>query len=31
MVPKENIIGRAWLRYWPPGKIGLIKGVGYNY
>ena len=24
MVPEENIIGRAWLSYWPPGKFGLL-------
>jgi len=23
-IPLENIIGRAWLRYWPPDKFGLI-------
>jgi len=23
-VPKENIIGKAWLRYWPPSRWGLI-------
>jgi signal peptidase I len=22
-VPKENIIGKTWFRYWPPGRIGL--------
>lgn len=24
-VPKENIIGRAWLRYWPFDKFGLVN------
>ena len=24
MVPYEDIIGRAWLRYWPPDDMGLI-------
>jgi signal peptidase I len=24
MVPYENILGRAWLRYWPPDKIALF-------
>lgn len=24
-VPKENIIGKAWLRYWPPNQFGLIQ------
>jgi signal peptidase I len=23
-VPADHIIGRAWFRYWPPGRIGLI-------
>ncbi|MCD6519839.1 MAG: signal peptidase I [Anaerolineae bacterium] len=25
MVPFDDIIGRAWLRYWPPSEIGLIS------
>jgi len=24
MVPYENIVGRAWLRYWPPSDIGVF-------
>lgn len=28
-VPKENIVGKAWLRYWPLAKIGLIKEIEY--
>ena len=24
MVPEENIIGRAWVRYWPPDALGLF-------
>lgn len=24
-VPRENIIGRAWLCYWPFGKLGLVS------
>lgn len=24
-VPKENIVGKAWLRYWPLDKFGLVK------
>lgn len=24
MVPYEEIIGHAWLRYWPPSKVGLL-------
>jgi signal peptidase I len=23
-LPRENIIGKAWLTYWPPGAIGLV-------
>ena len=29
-VPKENIIGKAWLRYWPPKKMGVISAKGDN-
>lgn len=29
-VPKESIIGRAWLRYWPLSKFGLIHQVDYK-
>jgi signal peptidase I len=28
-LPRENIIGRAWVRYWPPEKWEVIKH--YNY
>lgn len=30
-VSKEKITGRAWLIYWPPQKMGVIKGVGYEF
>ena len=30
-VPKQNIIGRAWLVYWPPQKAGLTPKVEYNF
>lgn len=30
-VPRESVIGRAWLRYWPPSKIGLIPQVDYQF
>ena len=25
MVPFENILGRAWIRYWPPAQVGIFK------
>lgn len=25
MVPYENVLGRAWLRYWPPSEIELFR------
>jgi signal peptidase I len=28
-VPRENIVGRVWMRYWPPDKIGKIKQPTY--
>jgi signal peptidase I len=28
-VPAENLIGRAWLSYWPPAAWGLMPGVAY--
>lgn len=24
LVPEENIIGRAWLSYWPPEELGVV-------
>ncbi len=24
MVPLENLVGRAWLSYWPPDEIGFV-------
>jgi signal peptidase I len=24
MVPQENIIGKAWIRYWPPSSWGIL-------
>jgi signal peptidase I len=24
---EDDLIGRAWLRYWPPDKIGLLSGA----
>jgi len=28
-VPRDNIIGKAWFTYWPPGKWGMIKHYSY--
>lgn len=28
-LPKKNIIGKAWLRYWPLNKIGFVKHPKY--
>ncbi len=28
-VPEENIIGKAWFRYWPVSKIGFISKAEY--
>lgn len=30
LIPKANIVGRAWFRYWPANKIGVFKEVKYN-
>lgn len=24
MIPLDDVVGRAWLRYWPPGRIGSL-------
>lgn len=28
-LPKKNIIGKAWLRYWPLSKFGFVKHPNY--
>ena len=28
-VPRENIIGKAWLSIWPPGEWGVIPNYAY--
>ncbi|MCH7951389.1 signal peptidase I [Patescibacteria group bacterium] len=28
-VPAENIVGRAWVRYWPPQRVGFIAEAAY--
>jgi signal peptidase I len=25
VVPADNLIGRAWLRYWPPDELGVVQ------
>lgn len=30
LVPSENIIGKAWFRYWPPNKLGIVKKVSFQ-
>jgi signal peptidase I len=25
VVPVDNLIGRAWLRYWPPNEVGVVQ------
>lgn len=27
----DDIIGRAWVRYWPPGEIGILSGPGRSF
>jgi signal peptidase I len=29
MVPRNNIIGKAWFVYWPPSKWGIVKHYSY--
>ena len=29
MVPRDNIIGKAWFTYWPPSKLGVVKHYSY--
>ncbi len=29
LLPKKNIIGKAWLRYWPLNKLGFVKHPRY--
>ncbi|MCL5411857.1 MAG: signal peptidase I [Patescibacteria group bacterium] len=31
LVPKENIIGRAWLRYWPINEMAFIPQVDFRF
>jgi signal peptidase I len=28
-LPRRNIIGRAWLCYWPPSRWGVIRRATY--
>lgn len=29
-VPTQSIVGKAWLRYWPPNKTGFVKHINYS-
>jgi signal peptidase I len=29
-IPADDILGRAWLLYWPPENFGVIKGARYG-
>jgi hypothetical protein len=29
MVPRENIIGKAWFVYWPPSRWRVVKHYSY--
>jgi signal peptidase I len=29
MVPRDNIIGKAWFAYWPPSRLGVVKHYSY--
>jgi len=29
-IPKDDIIGKAWLRYWPPQAMGTVAGASYG-
>jgi len=29
MVPRDNIIGKAWFVYWPPSRWGVVKHYSY--
>ncbi len=29
LVPRDNIIGKAWFTYWPPSKLGVVKHYTY--
>lgn len=30
MVPRQNIVGKAWLSYWPPQRWGLVPSYSYG-
>ena len=29
-IPRNSIIGKAWIRYWPVKKAGIVEKVNYN-
>ncbi|MFC1727696.1 signal peptidase I, partial [Patescibacteria group bacterium] len=30
-VPRENIVGKAWFRYWPLNNLGTMDEVNYAF
>ncbi|MEA2616490.1 MAG: signal peptidase, partial [Chloroflexota bacterium] len=24
LIPRNNVLGRAWIRIWPPGRLGFL-------
>jgi len=30
MLPRANLVGKAWISYWPPSTWGIIPSVQYN-
>jgi hypothetical protein len=31
VLPSENIVGKAWISYWPPQHWGLIRNSPYSF
>lgn len=30
-VPRQNIVGRAWIRYWPLDRAGIVPAAAYQF
>jgi hypothetical protein len=30
MVPRDNIIGKAWFIYWPLSSLGVVRHYNYS-